>query len=193
MRFSLTNASPIIRSLFHDANYDLPSRCKVTPYPSSEEPVENLISYVYRDAVGHSPPQFPRPTPIGPQVGRSHHCHGFFAPLSNVIRASKFTDARKGYCRGLLFHYSNGGQRALGQCRLGVDPMSEFRNPATLCFRVGQSTDGIQRVWVRLGDIEHDHSERHTCYQMGKGTLGFWTEPIGITGLNVVGGRPVGE
>ncbi|KAB5566957.1 hypothetical protein GE09DRAFT_751219 [Coniochaeta sp. 2T2.1] len=190
MRFCFTNAGPTSGAY---STTEYPSRFKVTPYPCTGGSDEDRTFYIYRDAVGHSPLQVRLSTPIGTQIYTPLNCHGSFAPLSNVIRASTFTDPRRGYYRGLLFHYSNGGQRALGQCRVGFDPMSEFRNPATLCFRVGLSTDGLQRAWVGLGDVEHDHDERHTCYQMGRGRLGFWTEPRGITGLDVVGGRLVGE
>lgn len=62
--------------------------------------------------------------------------NGYFswAPLSNVSSTLAFYDANTGFCRGILFHYQNGGCRAVGQCRLGVDPAEAVVRPVQFCF-----------------------------------------------------------
>ncbi|KAI1481521.1 hypothetical protein F4774DRAFT_407827 [Daldinia eschscholtzii] len=39
------------------------------------------------------------------------------------------------YCRGILLDYTNGAQRALGQCRIGVDSVQSYAMPAYFYFR----------------------------------------------------------
>ncbi len=38
------------------------------------------------------------------------------------------------HCRGLLFEYAGGGQRALGQCRLEVDRSETFTRVSHIAF-----------------------------------------------------------
>lgn len=46
-----------------------------------------------------------------------------------------FVDAKRSICRGLLLTYDNGGMRALGECRLGVDDSWATTHPAAICFQ----------------------------------------------------------
>ena len=54
------------------------------------------------------------------------------APLDNVALAKVFHQEGRSYCRGLLFVYQDGAQRALGDCRVGVDPYETYETPRTL-------------------------------------------------------------
>lgn len=62
-----------------------------------------------------------------------------WAPLSAVASTLVFYDQNTGFCRGTLFQYQNGGSRAVGQCRLHVDPAESVVQPGQLCFRVNSS------------------------------------------------------
>ncbi|KAF5973281.1 hypothetical protein FCOIX_8849 [Fusarium coicis] len=42
-------------------------------------------------------------------------------PLQGTTRVDVFTCKATGLCRGMLFGYEDGAQRAVGQCRLGID------------------------------------------------------------------------
>lgn len=63
--------------------------------------------------------------------------HGYYsrAPLSHVARATTFLDPEHGVCRGILLHYENGGCRAVGQCRVNVDPTKTFDAPTWIYMR----------------------------------------------------------
>ncbi|KAF5647564.1 uncharacterized protein FTJAE_1620 [Fusarium tjaetaba] len=63
---------------------------------------------------------FPRlfPSEEGPPYrGRIH----FEAPAKGIVHVDVYYNEANGYCKGLLLEYANGAQRALGQCRVGVD------------------------------------------------------------------------
>ncbi|KAK4139871.1 uncharacterized protein C8A04DRAFT_40394 [Dichotomopilus funicola] len=72
----------------------------------------------------------PGPCPI-----EDDRCFFSWAPLSAVTSTLVFYDQNTGFCRGILFHYRNGGSRAVGQCRLHVDPAKSVVQPGQLCFR----------------------------------------------------------
>lgn len=55
------------------------------------------------------------------------------APLDNITCAKVFYQQGREYSRGLLLKYQNGAQRALGHCRVGVDPYQRYDAPRTLC------------------------------------------------------------
>ena len=44
------------------------------------------------------------------------------APLDNIVRIDVFHERGSDLCRGLLLEYANGGQRLVGDCRIGADP-----------------------------------------------------------------------
>ncbi|KAI0389747.1 hypothetical protein F5Y17DRAFT_469442 [Xylariaceae sp. FL0594] len=103
------------------------------------------------------------------------------APLSDIRSVNTFYDGDTGLCRGIIFHYRNGGSRALGQCRLNVGPSKSITEPRVLCF---QSTsypisggrwqrDGV-RVEFREDTARHEHSgSGWECVPLGNGVLTF--------------------
>ena len=103
------------------------------------------------------------------------------APLRDVTSARLYY--RKGHprCRGILFAYRNGAQRALGDCRLGVDPYRAQESPRFMCTLA--TTDqqpfelrALQTVQVEFAErCTHggEEAEVWNCYEM-KGTLRFW-------------------
>ena len=70
------------------------------------------------------------------------------ATLDHVasVQVFYYEDGRS--CRGLLFTYENGGQRAVGQCRLFVDQSRHFEKPSQLCFR-GIDSDPPSTVYYK--------------------------------------------
>ncbi|KAF5551722.1 hypothetical protein FNAPI_7328 [Fusarium napiforme] len=62
-------------------------------------------------------------------------CINTVAPAKNVTRADVYYDRRNGYCKGLLLKYTNSAQRAIGQCRVGIDPFKAYEEPSWFCFR----------------------------------------------------------
>ncbi|KAL2134652.1 hypothetical protein VTI74DRAFT_11230 [Chaetomium olivicolor] len=68
------------------------------------------------------------------------------APLENVVRIDVFHEPETGFSRGLLLEYANGGQRSVGDCRIGVDSSTRYLRPARLCFRLAK--DKVHVSWV---------------------------------------------
>ncbi|KAL7938370.1 hypothetical protein V8C35DRAFT_330312 [Trichoderma chlorosporum] len=58
-----------------------------------------------------------------------------WAPLEGVVSALIFRSQDTGCCRGIVFHYLNGGSRAVGECRLHVDPVERVIGPKSLCVQ----------------------------------------------------------
>ncbi|KFA45817.1 hypothetical protein S40293_08974 [Stachybotrys chartarum IBT 40293] len=51
------------------------------------------------------------------------------ASLSEVVRAQVFLHGESRSCAGVLFTYKNGAQRAVGQCRIGLDRSRIYEHP----------------------------------------------------------------
>ncbi|KAK7954480.1 hypothetical protein PG988_015174 [Apiospora saccharicola] len=73
----------------------------------------------------------------GSDGGSAYHQVLFFsAPLDNVTRLQVLGDPGTGYCHAVLLDYANGSRRALGNCRLGADPViGTYPHPARICCR----------------------------------------------------------
>ncbi|CAK7234565.1 hypothetical protein SBRCBS47491_008990 [Sporothrix bragantina] len=83
------------------------------------------------------------------------------APLDGIVRVRVFTDPVRGFDRGLLFFYENGGQRALGQCRVGgVDNITDYERPACLCV----TRDGYTHVIKKPAPREPGTQTWHVFY-----------------------------
>ncbi|OTB05494.1 hypothetical protein M426DRAFT_319758 [Hypoxylon sp. CI-4A] len=86
------------------------------------------------------------------------------APFIDVARIQVF-HTEEITCRGILLSYKDGSQRALGECRIGVDSVTDCANPKRLCVRT-MCLDGVDELhhpWdfeVRSNNgPEHDHEE----------------------------------
>lgn len=111
---------------------------------------------------------FPQELPSPKSMGYTTYFSS--APMAEVHRVDVFEDRETRLCRGILFEYQNGGSRAVGQCRLGVDVRREYELPLTISFR---SIEG--GILVRLGECPCTHPrEGWECCSLGAGTLYFW-------------------
>ncbi|KAL2021088.1 hypothetical protein VTK56DRAFT_7507 [Thermocarpiscus australiensis] len=126
------------------------------------------------------------PTPFRlEKPGRSPiDCDVYFfswAPLGGVSSTLVFYDEDTGFCRGIIFHYRNGGSRAVGQCRLRVDPVERVVRPDRLCFRVDSCSDRWRKIYTVQVKFKQDAPTNHTdtdiegwnCRPM-EGLIKFW-------------------
>jgi hypothetical protein len=102
------------------------------------------------------------------------------ANLCNVRKVLIFhTPEPTNICRGIIIEYENGGQRALGQCRVGVDRVVAVISPMRLCLaqleETASSLHGV-RVEVQTDQFCH-HSEDAgwKCYPL-EGIIQFFFE-----------------
>ncbi|KAJ8128863.1 hypothetical protein O1611_g4770 [Lasiodiplodia mahajangana] len=105
-----------------------------------------------------------------------------WAPLTHIQSVNTFSEWGTGLCKGIIFHYRNGGSRALGQCRLKVDQSVVVEKPCVLCFQTtlystadGKRWDHARGVRVEVtGDDSHQHSDSEwKCIPLGSGVLTF--------------------
>lgn len=87
---------------------------------------------------------FSLPNPCGSPIG--DEAYFSWAPLSGVSSTLVFCDESNGACRGILLRYRNGGARAVGQCRLQVDPTEGVAHPDQFCFRVDSCPSRFNRL-----------------------------------------------
>lgn len=93
-----------------------------------------------------------------------------WAALHDVSSTLVFYDKATGYCRGILFRYQNQGLRAVGQCRLQVDPAESIIQPLRLCFRA--QTNNVQ-VQFKHTEMDGEGWESRPM----KGLVKFWFTP----------------
>lgn len=150
--------------------------------------VTNTIDTLSETRLGaYTPPSdVPAPEPF-PYPTIQRHFNGpcySEAPLSNVIRALVFHEEGTQNCRGILFHYANGGKRAVGECRVGVYPSISFPAPARICLADVADTrlvikherePPLHGAMVRFSaGKDHGHGEEGwVCYEM-RGEMRFW-------------------
>lgn len=104
------------------------------------------------------------------------------APLRDVTRIQVFFDEQNRICRAILLDYQNGAQRAVGNCRLGVDPVKTYPSPRRVCFYhpSGLSMNGhLHPVFSR--EVESGSSSSHSHDEDGwvcaamEGNLECWS------------------
>ncbi|KAL7822694.1 hypothetical protein V8C26DRAFT_425659 [Trichoderma gracile] len=104
-----------------------------------------------------------------------------WAPLEGVASTVVFRDQVTGSCRGILFHYVNGGSRAIGECRLQVDPAERFDKPSLLCVEIEACRARWNRAQVvyrprvafqQSPDQEHQHEHKSKALVLGEASHG---------------------
>lgn len=132
-----------------------------------------------------------KPLPERFQLERPGRCpigdRAYFswAPLCDVLSTLVFYDQSTGFCRGILFHYLNGGSRAVGQCRPQVDPAESVVRPGRLCFRADSCSSRWNRmIYMVQVKFKHGAGTSHTEKDIDgwesrpmKGMVKFWFTP----------------
>ncbi|EGX91146.1 hypothetical protein CCM_05304 [Cordyceps militaris CM01] len=93
------------------------------------------------------------------------HAYFSYAELDEVTNVDIYHDEALGICRGVVVGYKSGGARALGQCRVGVDTVRVYEQPACFCYKkttyLRQDTP-VERDSVSIecrSSADHGHSE----------------------------------
>jgi len=102
--------------------------------------------------------------------------------LEQVIRAQVFSCPETGFSQAILFDYENGAQRAVGHCRIGVDPFVTYTKPSRICSYINDydlaGEAPFFAVLIESGsesESEHSHDEEGwACHGM-RGDLHFWS------------------
>ena len=134
---------------------------------------------------------FPPKTTAGVGIGTSQPLEST-ASLADVASAKIFEDGDTGICRGILLIYENGGMRALGQCRVGVDKEREFQTPRHMCYRRYRfyshkrkhDLRGVQVAFSSDCSKEHGHSDEFMS------SPSVDTTPASTRGYNNIAAQP---
>ncbi|KAH7208007.1 hypothetical protein BKA60DRAFT_611097 [Fusarium oxysporum] len=92
-------------------------------------------------------------------------CINTEVPAKNITHADVYYNRRNGYCKGLLLEYANGAQRAVGQCRIGIDPFKAYGKPSWICYRDICDPETCEEtgsciVECTTGTNSHEHEPR---------------------------------
>lgn len=85
-------------------------------------------------------------------------CFHYSASLGDVLSCRVFYTydrKKKEYSHGVLFRYSDGSERAVGQCRIGVDHFRTVEQPRQLCIRKRKKCSplyGLELAFLRQED-----------------------------------------
>jgi len=96
--------------------------------PTQGQPVPTI-------AVGHESSLEPNDLAMSTcPISSSLEPHFSWASLTTVTSIRVFYDKEK-YFRDMILRYENGGERAVGECRLNVDAARTVDNPQALHFK----------------------------------------------------------
>jgi hypothetical protein len=139
------------------------------PYSSAKPESEQTGTLV-------DPPSYPQPEDFP-----DSKWYFSSAPLDSVSWIQLFYVEDGVHCRGLLLEYVGGGQRALGQCRLGVDRSKTYTRPSSMAFanvtrpRPGSERHKIDRIEAtRVGFDDSPEDDGPWLRFAMAGTLQFW-------------------
>ncbi|KAL7949177.1 hypothetical protein V8C42DRAFT_362542 [Trichoderma barbatum] len=90
------------------------------------------------------------------------HRLGYYsrAPLDQIAEVTVYYKPDNGGCRGILMRYMNGGCRAVGQCRVNVDPSKRVAEPSLICVRKDLYTD-VQDLAQEKTLVKFTHGNLH--------------------------------
>lgn len=99
------------------------------------------------------------------------------APLRGVVRALTFPSPDGHHSRAMILHYADGAQRALGDCRVGIDQPEVWEMPRCICIcnTVPTSQNMLRLTKFRFSEPDHEqHTEPGwTCHDMS-GIVELW-------------------
>ena len=167
------------------------ARLKAFIYTTEPRYDQTAIYAITQNSSNQSPPNT-FTAPQSPYSSPLPLAYFSIASLHNLATVQIFSDNRvplqacdEEGCRGpvpptmgLLLTYNNGSQRALGQCRFGLDDFVTVQWPTRLCMKSSHEIYGSQGVEAEAGselDGEHDHGEEHGwCCNALEGSLILW-------------------
>ncbi|KAL1844965.1 hypothetical protein VTK73DRAFT_1420 [Phialemonium thermophilum] len=131
------------------------------PIPEGDELVVFGLRTFRRRPFGKLPPRFASLLPpyFNPVGDGAYHS---WAPLDGVSTSVVFYGGEARYCRGVLLYYTNGGCRAIGQCRVQADPSKKV-DGSLFCFRADKFRTSTQKELYRQSD-----SKRQKCVTWSK-------------------------
>lgn len=98
-----------------------------------------------------------------------------WAPLENVASAVIFRGRHNGVTRGIVLNYLDGGSRALGNVRVGVDLTEEVVLPTGICYKIAHRWNPFLIVNNNDEDGESEKTwQRRTIHSV---RVEFRTEP----------------
>lgn len=174
---------------FIGASYPLPREEIIEPVYRAQESKDRHLTLIHND-LGRFDFAFIGADTIGetasgiepPLQDPLPNACNFHASLERVVCAQVFSDRETERCRGILLEYEDGIKRALGQCRLGFDPVRCYEYPTRLCYlpgiyRLKRGHTREPRVVHVAFDPESDLLVRHDTGKWEicpmKGTLHF--------------------
>jgi hypothetical protein len=162
-------------------HYKQPQRFLLTAQPLAliYEKLEYTASFVGIHSACHKAEEvsFTLPVDYLPPFERA-----FFssAPLEDIASIRIFNDREAQACRGIVIQYTNGSQRALGQCRVGIDGDQIIIGPRRLClasFALSRSYTGDQLYATKVESsitLHHKHDGTDWVCNELRGILRFW-------------------
>lgn len=144
----------------------------------NELPSSDRVDYmgaICMDPSDQTPPAF-APYTSEKRLSTSY-MYASSAPLDGLYSAQVFRDGGD-CCRGIVLNYRNGGQRAIGQCRVGVDAIEEYIAPTHICWRTYTSSQngrrGLQCLKVELvSKSTRTHGDVEWQWHEAKGMIHF--------------------
>ncbi|VUC22541.1 unnamed protein product [Clonostachys rosea] len=105
------------------------------------------------------------------------------ASLESVTCIQVFGNKRTGAPAGILFYYENGAQRAVGNCRIGLDKVQTYDKPTRLCWHSLMERHELRVIYKfdsgnssRHCHTSHRDPQYHDVWVCNdlKGTMEFW-------------------
>ncbi len=113
-----------------------------------------------------------------------------YAPLDDVVRLDMVEEPATGVLRGLIFYYTNGAQRVVGQYQLGRHQLKTYLDPKCLCLKIEQpqGTRSVPQL-IRAtaspsceeGHETHTRRQGRACYRL----TGFVRAHFGFNSISL--------
>ncbi|KAH6984428.1 hypothetical protein BKA56DRAFT_654838 [Ilyonectria sp. MPI-CAGE-AT-0026] len=174
---------------------DDPSYYRSHYIPQSSKYLTALQSPTYNLLGTHSSKKRPFRFNHTPPRGEPPFENAYFssAPLEGVTWVHIFEDKDDKVCLGMILEYANGSERAIGQCRFGLDRVTTVANPSRICFaeykyrRKGPIQPRRSPPRMRMRFFSDDDYERHKSNDHKttwkpfpvKGVIEFWFNDLG--------------
>ncbi|KND91539.1 hypothetical protein TOPH_03860 [Tolypocladium ophioglossoides CBS 100239] len=163
-------------------HYKQPQRFLLTEQPLAliyEKPEIIPVSFIGIHSACHKAKQISLALPFhgSPPFEKAYFSS---APLEDVSSIRIFNEMEAQACRGIVIQYVNGSQRALGQCRVGIDRDQIVMRPRRLClasFALGRSYTGDQLYGTKVESsttLHHKHDRTDWACNELRGVLRFW-------------------